>query len=555
MLPRPTMRVCPGRHSQTVVPRLRTYTRLAESTLEPTGPVRVRFAPSPTGMLHLGGLRTALFNYLLSRRYGGSFILRIEDTDQKRLVPGATENIVRALEWAGLSFDEGPGKKGTTKYFQSQRGDIYFQHAHELLRKGSAYRCFCSSDRLNSLRDNANAQGRTQMYDRHCLHLSQRQIDEKMRTGEPYTIRMRSPNPADPQAAEVSRFNDIVYGTMHFRGPAGFDDAVLLKSDGLPTYHLANVVDDHLMGITHVLRGEEWLMSTPKHRILFKAFGWPIPQYAHLPLLMNSDGSKLSKRNKDGPMQGYIDGGYLPSAVINYVALLGWHPGGSDELFALDDLERLFSLGGLSRSKSIVSRDKLDWLNRQHLRREINDPSRLPIIAAQTHRALVMQTTTLDQENLSTGTVERALRLCSDRLLFANDIHDVAPFLFDDPDLHSQAALKLLQKVPEEIQVPILVAAKNTLDKYRNIREDHGSDEMAEQKWAGFASDVADVVVAASPKQVMMMLRFALTGRPSGPRIPGLLAFFSTDTILRRLQNAVKAIETTQDDDSTQHIC
>ncbi|PIA14780.1 Glutamyl/glutaminyl-tRNA synthetase, partial [Coemansia reversa NRRL 1564] len=336
--------------------------------MEPTGPVRVRFAPSPTGLLHLGGLRTALFNYLLARRYGGSFILRIEDTDQKRLVEGATEDIIRTLEWAGLRFDKGPGKGDSSEsYFQSQRGDIYRCHAAELVKTGAAYRCFCSAQRLESLRADAVSQGKTPMYDRHCVHLSQRQIDEKLRLGEPFTTRLLAPNPADPNTVEVSRFNDIVHGSMHFRGPAGFDDAVLLKSDGLPTYHLANVVDDHLMGITHVLRGEEWLMSTPKHRALFRAFGWPIPQYAHLPLLMNTDGTKLSKRNRDGPVQRYVEDGYLPSALVNYAALLGWHAGGSQEVFSLAELESAFSLGGLGRSKSTVSRDRLDWLNRQHM--------------------------------------------------------------------------------------------------------------------------------------------------------------------------------------------
>ncbi|KAJ2879642.1 Glutamate--tRNA ligase mitochondrial, partial [Coemansia asiatica] len=317
-------------HTHANTPHIHAETR--SSSVEPSGPVRVRFAPSPTGMLHLGGLRTALFNYLLSKRYGGAFILRIEDTDQKRLVSGAVGNLVKTLEWAGLSFDEGPGKPGDAgSYFQSQRGDLYRKHAYQLLDKGAAYRCFCDSHRLETIRAEAIAQGRPPMYDRRCLHLSQRQIDEKLRVGEPHTIRFIAPSPADPASADAAQFFDIVHGRMRFRGPAGFDDAVLLKSDGLPTYHLANVVDDHYMRITHVLRGEEWLISTPKHRALFRAFGWEAPQYAHLPLLMNADGSKLSKRNRDGPIQGYIDSGYLPSALVNYAALLGWHPGAGDK--------------------------------------------------------------------------------------------------------------------------------------------------------------------------------------------------------------------------------
>ncbi|KAJ2614359.1 Glutamate--tRNA ligase mitochondrial [Coemansia sp. RSA 1804] len=496
-------------------------------------------------MLHLGGLRTALFNYLLARRYGGSFILRIEDTDQKRLVPGATENIVRTLEWAGLLFDEGPGKcsvDSTTTFFQSQRSKVYLQYAHELLDKGAAYRCFCDARRLESIRVNSSSQGRAPMYDRHCLNLSQRQIDEKLRTGEPFTIRMLSANPADPASADVAGFNDIVYGNMRFRGPSGFDDAVLLKSDGLPTYHLANVVDDHLMGITHVLRGEEWLMSTPKHRTLFKAFDWTIPQYAHLPLLMNSDGSKLSKRNKDGPIQGYIDQGHLPSAVINYVALLGWHPSDSRELFTLKELEGMFSLGGLSRSKSIVSREKLDWLNRQHLRREISSPTTLPGVAAQVYERL-RQNPVLDSNRLSRTTIERALHLCSDRLLFASDVYNVAPFLFADPDLRTQSAAQILQKVPVEKRLLILNNIRSSIAKRaQNITQPSDRSEDVDSNWTGFAKKVA-ASVDVPTKHVMMILRLALTGRSSGPTVPELLSFLSADTILRRLDHALELIE------------
>ncbi|KAJ2655638.1 Glutamate--tRNA ligase mitochondrial [Coemansia sp. RSA 1200] len=501
-------------------------------------------------MLHLGGLRTALFNYLLARRYGGSFILRIEDTDQKRLVPGATENIIRTLEWAGLLFDEGPGKCSvdsttTTTFFQSQRSKVYLTYAHELLNKGAAYRCFCDARRLETIRANSSSQGRAPMYDRHCLNLSQRQIDEKLRTGESFTIRMLSANPADPASADVAGFNDIVYGNMRFQGPAGFDDAVLLKSDGLPTYHLANVVDDHLMGITHVLRGEEWLMSTPKHRTLFKAFGWTIPQYAHLPLLMNSDGSKLSKRNKDGPIQGYIDLGYLPSAVINYVALLGWHPGDSHELFTLRELEGVFSLGGLSRSKSIVSRERLDWLNRQHLRREISSPSTLPGIVAQVHERL-RQNPALDSNGLSKTTVERALHLCNDRLLFASDVYNVAPFLFADPDLRTLSAAQILQKVPAEKRLLILNNIRDTIARRsQNITQVSDKSKSIDSNWIGFAKEVA-ASVDVPTKYVMIMLRLALTGRSSGPTVPELLSFLSADTALRRLDHALELIESNE---------
>ncbi|KAI9501221.1 glutamyl-tRNA synthetase [Coemansia spiralis] len=508
-----------------------TEPRCKHTAIEPTGPVRVRFAPSPTGMLHLGGLRTALFNYLLARRYGGSFILRIEDTDQKRIVPGATENIVRALEWAGLSIDEGPGKNGPAgTYFQSQRGDIYRKYAHSLLERGAAYRCFCDAHRLEMLRTQANTQGKPPMYDRHCMHLSQRQIDEKLRSGEPFTIRMLAPNPADPASTDVAKFSDIVHGSMHFRGPAGFDDAVLLKSDGLPTYHLANVVDDHLMGITHVLRGEEWLMSTPKHRALFKALGWAPPQYAHLPLLMNSDGSKLSKRNHNGPLQNYIDEGYLPSALVNYTALLGWHPDVSQEVFTLKELEDVFTLGGLSRSKSFVSRERLNWLNRQHLREQsLSILQRIPELA---------------KVEISKRTVEQALRLCSDRLLFAGDLYNTAPFLFVDPDLSSDVGIQTLHRVPEDKRKSILNAANKAIRSKVRLRTDNSESAGSRQddQWVGFAKEVASIA-GVSAKQTMLMLRFALTGQPNGPKIPELLSFLPVEVVVRRLLRAVESLD------------
>ncbi|KAI8322117.1 glutamyl-tRNA synthetase [Martensiomyces pterosporus] len=511
---------------------------------EPTGPVRVRFAPSPTGFLHLGGLRTALFNYLLARKYGGAFILRIEDTDQKRFVPGATESIIKTLEWAGLSIDEGPGKGGSANtYFQSQRGAEYRKYAAELLDKGAAYRCFCDSHRLESLRAEAAAQGRTPMYDRRCLHLSQRQIDEKVRTGEPYTIRLRSPNPADSASSDICSFHDIVHGDMHFRGPAGFDDAVLLKSDGLPTYHLANVVDDHLMGITHVMRGEEWLISTPKHRALFRALGWPIPEYAHLPLLMNADGTKLSKRNRDGPMQNYIDDGYLPSAVINYVALLGWHPTGTQEVFSLSELEEAFTLSGLSRGKSVVTRDRLDWLNRQHLRSEINDPASVGRVTKQALEEL-KQIPSLRSSDLQGKAVQQALELCSERLTLTRDLYAVAPFMFEEPDLNAPAATEFVQKVPAENRIATLKIAKQHIGATIAAA---GFVKGQPASWSGFSKEVAKLSQVPN-KQAMMMLRFSLTGQPTGPKLPGLMATLPPELMQSRIQRAIDALQVTATD-------
>ncbi|KAJ2778288.1 Glutamate--tRNA ligase mitochondrial [Coemansia interrupta] len=500
----------------------------AGDSVEPSGPVRVRFAPSPTGMLHLGGLRTALFNYLLARRYGGEFILRIEDTDRARLVPGAADNIARTLDWAGLRYDEGPDRPGAAgPYVQSQRADIYRAHAHELLERGAAYRCFCDTHRLAALRAEAEAQGRPPMYDRRCMQLSQGQIDEQLRAGAPHTIRLIAPEPGD-----AGRFRDLVYGHMHFRGPAGFDDAVLLKSDGLATYHLASVVDDHLMGITHVLRGEEWLVSTPKHRALFDAFGWRAPEYAHLPLLMNPDGSKLSKRNRDGPVQAYVDAGYLPQALVNYAALLGWHPGGEDEVHTLRDLERSFSLERLSRAKSAVSRDRLDWLNRQHLRRALADPDAARALSAQAAREVGAHV----PGSVDPDAVRDALRMCAGRLTFTHELFDAAPFLFARPDLSSADAVGTLAKIPSELRLPLLQAADAALVDAK---------PAPAEAWTAFAKQVASAA-SAQPKHAMMALRFALTGQASGPKIPELLAFFPPAESRQRLARAVESLSLSQ---------
>ncbi|RKP36361.1 hypothetical protein BJ085DRAFT_42524 [Dimargaris cristalligena] len=339
----------------------------------PSPTPRVRFAPSPTGQLHLGGLRTALFNFLFARHTGGQFIVRIEDTDRKRLVPGATEGLLEALRWAGLKYDEGPDIKNSSPYgpyIQSERTELYQKYAHELVDRDRAYRCFCSSERLDHLREIQARSGLAPAYDRRCSHLSRAAIDTQLSQGVPYTIRLRFPSPlTTPHLRAVP---DLVYGPVPVN-PHLTDDAVLLKSDGLPTYHLANVVDDHHMRITHVLRGEEWLSSTAKHMALYEALGWDAPQWVHLPLLLNADGSKLSKRSGDVHVDGLRQAGYLPEALVNYVALLGWspplvHAGESANVFSLAELVDAFALENINTSKPTIDYAKLDWLNKLHYR-------------------------------------------------------------------------------------------------------------------------------------------------------------------------------------------
>ncbi len=326
---------------------------------------RVRFAPSPTGYLHIGGLRTALYNYLFAKNQNGKLILRIEDTDRKRFVEGAVENLIDTLNWAGISFDEGPEMSGEyTPYLQSERLHIYKELVEKLVLEQKAYYCFCTPERLEQLRTEQQKLKLPQAkYDKRCLHLTKSEITDKLNSNLPYVIRLN----IQPDKKVI--FNDVIRETVEF-DTNNIDDQVLLKSDGYPTYHLANVVDDHLMGITHVIRGEEWLSSTPKHVILYNYFGWEIPIFAHLPLLLNPDKSKLSKRQGDVAVEDYREKGYLKEALINFVALLGWNYGDDKEFYEMNELIEKFSLGRVHKAGAIFNLEKLNWLNYEHLRKK-----------------------------------------------------------------------------------------------------------------------------------------------------------------------------------------
>lgn len=340
-------------------------------------PIRTRFAPSPTGYLHIGGLRTALYTWLLAKHSGGECVLRIEDTDQTRFVPGATESFIRSLNNMGLEFDEGPiAEAGTTApegshdlshlkqigdkgpYIQSQRTAIYQKHAAELIEKSHAYYCFCTPEELDEMRAQQTAAKLAPMYDRRCLKLTPEQVKTNLEAGKAHVIRLKMPRD------QKIEFTDLIRGKVSFMGNQ-VDDQVLIKSDGLPTYHLANVVDDHLMEITHVTRAEEWLASTPKHLVMYQAFGWEAPAYAHLPLILNADRSKLSKRQNDVSVESYLARDYLKEAILNFIALLGWHPGKGieQEIFSLEDLIKAFTIEGVNKSGAVFSLEKLDWFN------------------------------------------------------------------------------------------------------------------------------------------------------------------------------------------------
>ena len=325
--------------------------------------VRTRFAPSPTGYMHLGNLRSALYTYLFAKANGGKFILRIEDTDQSRYVPGAVEIIYRTLKSIGMQWDEGPDIGGDFgPYVQSERKNMYLPYAEQLVKAGKAYDCFCTEEELAARREEAAKRGETFKYDKHCLHLSPEEVQRRIAAGEPYVIRQNV-----PEHGEAS-FDDVLYGHIAV-DCADLDDMILIKADGMPTYNFANVIDDHTMGITHVMRGNEYLSSTPKYNLLYEAFGWEKPVYIHMTPIMRDATHKLSKRDGDAYFEDYINKGYLKEAIVNYVALLGWNPGDEREFFTMDELIKAFSVDGMSKSPAIFDVNKLTWMNAEYVRR------------------------------------------------------------------------------------------------------------------------------------------------------------------------------------------
>ena len=324
--------------------------------------VRTRFAPSPTGYMHIGNLRSALYAYLFARKNKGAFLLRIEDTDQERYVEGAVEVIYETLQSVGMDWDEGPDKGGDYgPYVQSERKTLYLPYAEQLIESGHAYRCFCTKEELEERRTEASARGETFKYDKHCQHLSKDEIQAKLDAGVPCVIRQNVPEEG------TTTFHDLLFGSITVENST-LDDNVLIKADGMPTYNFANVVDDHLMAITHVMRGMEYLSSAPKYDLLYQAFGWEIPQYIHMPPIMKDAQHKLSKRTGDASFQDLIAKGYLKEAVLNYIALLGWNPGDDREKFTLDELIDAFDISGMSKSPAIFDPMKLTWLNAEYIR-------------------------------------------------------------------------------------------------------------------------------------------------------------------------------------------
>ncbi|MBI4129464.1 glutamate--tRNA ligase, partial [Candidatus Peregrinibacteria bacterium] len=418
--------------------------------------MRTRFAPSPTGSLHVGGLRTALYAWLLARKNKGQFLLRMEDTDQERSVPGAIESILRCLEWAEIAPDEGVflergviSQKGLHgPYIQSERKEIYREHANFLLAQGHAYHCFCSKERLEEMRKVQEERHQAPMYDRHCIDIPKEEAERRAAAGEPYVLRMKIP---DGSAITV---DDAIRGMLRFERHT-IDDQVLLKSDGFPTYHLAHVVDDHLMQIDLVLRGEEWLSSLPKHILLFEFFGWTPPQYAHVSLLLNKDRTKLSKRQNAVSVEEYIRKGYLPQALLNFLALLGWNPGTSraphdgtghspgpeKEIFSIDELIVAFSLDRAQKAGAIFDTEKLDWLQGQWIRR-LSPKAFLDYIRPALSQHL--------PEALVDPHLPKKIPLIQERITFAEEAPDMLAYFYRDPAVTMELLVNEKQGVTRE---------------------------------------------------------------------------------------------------------
>lgn len=376
--------------------------------------IKTRFAPSPTGFMHIGNLRTALYSYLISKSQGGKFILRIEDTDQERLVEGATEVIIKTLEMTGIDYDEGPGVGGKHgPYIQSERKGIYMEYAKKLVESGHAYYCFCSEERLKSLHDENDFGG----YDRHCRDLSKEEIEKHLESGIPYVIRQKMP------LTGTTSYIDEVYGEVSIEN-SELQDQIMIKADGYPTYNFCHVVDDYLMGVTHVVRGNEYLTSTPKYCLLYDAFGWERPHYVHLPLLMGKDSegnvSKLSKRHGAVSFQDLVNDGYLPEAIINYIALLGWSPKDStEEFFTMDELKKVFSIDMLSKAPSVFDYEKLRWFNSEYIKK----------LSVDEYNAKTMPV--LDKLCPGNINTEKLAGLLHTRISTFNEIKDQIAFIID----------------------------------------------------------------------------------------------------------------------------
>ena len=490
--------------------------------------VRVRFAPSPTGFLHVGGLRTALYNYLFARHHGGTFVLRIEDTDQARFVENAENDIIKSLEWAGMTIDEGPHAPGEVgPYRQSERKPMYHAFAQQLIDNDWAYYAFDSTDDIEEMRERLKASGNpSPKYDsitrqsmKNSLTLPKDEVARRLEAGDEYVVRLKVPR------RETVKFEDLIRGILSF-DTAGLDDQVLLKSDGMPTYHLANVVDDHTMAITHVIRGEEWLSSAPKHMLLYQAFGWKPPTMAHLPLIMSPNGGKLSKRKAESEgipvnTKDYIAGNYEPEALINFLAYLGWSPGDDSEIHTMKELCELFTLDRVSKGGAVFNHKKLMWYNEHYLRSTSIDEL-LPTVKP------LMEEAGFDTK--SDDYLIMVLDLLQERVAKVDEFVAMGAFFFEAPKEYDEKALKKWKD-----DSPGMVKAYK--EKVAALSEE---DFVAANLKTALEAVVAENEVGFG--KVMMPVRIATTGQGFGPDLFSALALVGKVEVLRRMNVAIEKL-------------
>ncbi len=469
---------------------------------------RTRFAPSPTGFMHIGNLRTAIFEYLVAKHDGGDFILRIEDTDQERKVEGAIDFIYNTLNLCHMDISEGPNNAGEVgPYIQSERLDIYKKYAEELVKMGKAYYCFCTEETLEEMRAIADKKKKPFMYDGRCSHLTQEEIDEKIKNGEKYVIRQKMPKEG------VSVVHDVVYGDVRVENSV-LEDQILLKSDGYPTYNFANVIDDHLMHITHVIRGNEYLAQTPKYNLLYEAFGWEAPTYIHVPMVLGSDGNKLSKRNGDASFMDLYNEGYLPEAIVNYLVLLGWSPAENREVYTMDELIKAFDMNRISKSPASYDIKKLRWFNAKYIK-NLDDEKYLEFIKP---------FFTKDVTDKSSEWVDNLLITYKDHLSYGKEINDLVDIFFNDTINISEENKAFLESDP--VIPEVIKTYREELDKLPS--------------WdINSIASVIDIVKEkcnVKGKLLYMPIRIKISGVEHGPELPNEIYLIGKEKVLDRLK-------------------
>jgi glutamyl-tRNA synthetase len=504
--------------------------------------IRVRYAPSPTGLQHIGGIRTALFNYLFARSQNGAFILRLEDTDRSRFDESYVRNLYDTFAWLGFRWDEGPDSGGPeAPYVQSERTELYKKYAAELLAKGGAYRCFCSAERLEKLRAEREAarSGETG-YDRHCRNAGAEESARRAEAGEPFTVRLKIPleGKKSPDGAEippVTCFTDRLLGKIEWKNSDINPDPVLLKSDGFPTYHLANIVDDHLMGITHVLRAQEWLSSTPLHVILYRAFGWEPPEFCHLPMVMGQDGKKLSKRHGATSIDEFRRQGYLPEALLNYIALLGCSYEEGTDIYTLEELEKLFSLEKLNKAPAVFDYKKLEWYNGQYIRMKDDEELArlaLPFAVAQGLFGKSGVDGGAEPDAAQLKLFSAAMGLVRERAVFLHEIPAKLGYLFSEPVVPAPEEF-IPKKCDRAAAITLLRAGRELTPALAAASSDGEAEETVKARAAAANVKLGDL---------LMPLRVAVTGARVSPPLFGSVRLLGAERCLSRIDKALAAL-------------